>query len=164
MTISTANTPAESNCEPENCTEIAEAAVGRDHFTQHGANKRIGHRYFQSGKYPRHRGRDYDFGNQLHARRLHQSRTINQILIDLAHAGISIEKNQEQHQHSGERDFGFNAESEPQDEKRRQRDFRQRIERIEIRAQKAAVKGETPSQIPSTTPPTAPTKNPMTVA
>ena len=71
-------------------------------------------------------------------RRAHQPGAVDQVLIDLAHAGISVEKHQEQHQHGGERDLGFDAEAEPQHEQRRQRDLGQRIERVEIRVEQPA--------------------------
>src|SRR5262245_53813613 len=94
--------------------EIAKPAIGRDHLAQHGTDQRIGHRDLQTGKDPGHRRRDDNLGDHLRSRSLHQPGSIDQVLIDLAYARVSVEKHKEQHEHGGKRHLRFNAESEPQ--------------------------------------------------
>ena len=117
--------------------QIAKPAVGRNQFGDDGAADRIGHGDAQAGEDVGHRAGKHDVARHVALARAHHLRHLHELGVERAHAGQRAEIDDEEHRDGDQRDLRFDADAEPQDEQRRQRELRRAIaadhERIEDR-------------------------------
>ncbi len=89
----------------------------------------------QAGEHPAHRARHIDVAQELARARSEHARVGEHHRADLAHALVHIEEHDEEHESHAQRDLGGNAETEPNEENRRQDHARHGVDRLDVRVE-----------------------------
>ena len=117
--------------------QIAEPAVRRDQLGDHRAADRIGHGDAEAGEDRRHRAGKHDVAADLPLAGADHLRHLHELGLERAHARQRAEIDDEEHHRRDQRDLGFDADAEPQDEQRREGELGRAVaadhERIEDR-------------------------------
>ena len=100
--------------------QIAEPAIGRDQLGDDRAADGVGHRDAKPGEDMRHGGGKDDVARDMALARAGDLRHLHQPRIERAHARQRVEIDDEEHDARHQRDLGFDADAEPENEQRRE--------------------------------------------
>ena len=100
--------------------QIAEPAIGRDQLGNDRAADGVGYRDAKPGENMRDGGGQDDVARDMALARAGDLRHLHQPRIERAHARQGVEIDDEEHDARDQRDLGFDADAEPENEQRRE--------------------------------------------